>query len=398
MDQPSLQLLLKRYLDQTITEEELLALQYMLLEAEEKEKVLSSLEGLLTEQAPDMNYRAEDWEGVLQKIKGAAPTPVVDLPQTKRTSIAWIRWVAAAIVIGLMAWGVWIITHAEKVEDAPIAVGPALQDIAPGREGAVLTLADGSQMILDSLGNGVISSPDGSTVVLKNGQLSYAGINDTSLNTPIAYHAISTPNGRQFSLFLPDGTRVWLNAASSIRYPTRFKGGERRVEIRGEAYFEVAKNARMPFLVRVQGGSEIKVLGTHFNVNAYAEGEQVKTTLLEGSVKVKATGTTAPWVLLRPGQQAQVKKEIRIVTDIALDKVMAWKNGLFDFNGARLEEVMGQLARWYDLEVVYERGIPDVEFGGKMSRNVPLSDVLEGLKGMNIHFRLEEGRRLVVMP
>jgi transmembrane sensor len=220
----------------------------------------------------------------------------------------------------------------------------------------------------------------------------------------VAYNAISTPKGRQFQLVLPDGTKVWLNAASSLKYPTRFNGKERRVEITGEAYFEVAKNINMPFIATIPpqpgglGGASVKVLGTHFNINAYANEPSLKTTLLEGSVQVTA-GKNG--MNLKPGQQAAISNEtnhtIQLINGVDVEKVMAWKNGVFNFNEATLQEVMHQLERWYDIEVQYEPGVPQLEFVGKMGRDLSLNNVLRGLELSKVHFRLE-GRKLTVMP
>jgi ferric-dicitrate binding protein FerR (iron transport regulator) len=235
--------------------------------------------------------------------------------------------------------------------------------------------------------------------LLKNGQLLYnAG---GPVKGAVTYNTMTTPKGRQFQLVLPDGSKVWLNAASSLRYPTVFAGNERTVEVTGEAYFEVARNATKPFVVKVGHETEVQVLGTHFNINSYKDEANINTTLLEGSVRVLNKGKKA---LLKPGQSAQVAMQanqtagIKIVNDVDMEKVMAWKNGLFNFQDASLQEVMHQLERWYDIEVVYEKGAPEIEFVGKMERSLSLSEVLRGLQISEVHFRIEQGRRLVVMP
>jgi ferric-dicitrate binding protein FerR (iron transport regulator) len=207
-----------------------------------------------------------------------------------------------------------------------------------------------------------------------------------------------TPKGRMFRLLLPDGSAVWLNAASSIRYPTAFTGQQRRVEVTGEAYFEVAHQPQMPFRVSLNGGAAVEVLGTHFNVNAYAEDEQMNITLLEGAVQCSNGSGKA---VLKPGQQARMttgNSPIRVMDHADIEKVMAWKNGLFNFNDASLEEVMRQLERWYDIEVRYEKGIPRIEFIGKMDRSLTLAEVLAGLEMSKVHFRIEGERKLVILP
>ena len=272
-------------------------------------------------------------------------------------------------------------------------------DVAPGKAGAILTLADGTTVVLDSLGNGLVATQNGAKVLLHNGQLAY----NTNGAAPaeMTYNTMATPKGRQFQLVLPDGTKVWLNAASSLRYPTAFAGSERTVEITGEAYFEVAKlvssstGQRVPFRVKVNNQTTIEVLGTHFNINSYDDEKTVNTTLLEGSVRIVSGAEKA---ILKPGQQAQAgASQIKIVPDANVEKVMAWKNGVFDFQDASLEEVMRELQRWYNIDVVYEKGIPQLEFIGKMGRDLTLANVLSGLEMSKVHFRIE-GRKLVVLP
>jgi ferric-dicitrate binding protein FerR (iron transport regulator) len=237
----------------------------------------------------------------------------------------------------------------------------------------------------------------GSKVLLQNGELKYNA--DGSAVNAVAYNTITTPKGRQFQMTLPDGTRVWLNAGSSLRFPTVFVGNERKVEVTGEGYFEVAKNAAKPFRVSINNETEIEVLGTHFNVNSYSNETSIKTTLLEGSVRVKTqVAGKKSEVIIAPGQQAQLTAgNLKVANNVDLSEVMAWKNGVFNFHNATLEEVMRELERWYDINVVYEKGVPQIEFVGKMGRDLSLAKVLRGLEMSEVHFRLE-GRTLIVMP
>lgn len=301
------------------------------------------------------------------------------------------KWGWAAAILLVLGTGIYFWTTGNKSNVSQVATAKP-GEIAPGRDGAILTLADGSQVVLDSLGNGVIAVQNGAQAVIRNGKLEYdvTGV----MPREMVYNTIATPKGRQFSLLLPDGSRVWLNAASSIRFPTRFIGQERCVNISGEAYFEVAKNAAMPFRVSLNNGTNIEVLGTHFNVQAYEDEHSIYTTLLEGRVK---TGG----LVLAPGQQAQMSRRnpgnVKRVSEVDIDNVMAWKNGLFNFNGASLQQVMKQLERWYNIEVVYEKGVPNIGFGGKMTKSISLNGVLIALEKSEVHFRLE-GRKLIVMP
>jgi transmembrane sensor len=332
---------------------------------------------------------------ILEKDSNSAtvvlPTPVRRLPVFRQ----WWGW-AAAVLLLLVCGTYFLIQDKVKQQSSKtIASIPSLSnDVLPGSQGAILTLSNGRKVLLDSLGNGIVANQNGTKVILKNGQLVYDQAGKTTGG--MVYNTMSTPKGRQYQVRLPDGTQVWLNSESSITYPTLFTGNERKVEITGEAYFEVTKNSKMPFRVKINGQTEIEVLGTHFNINAYKDEAAIKTTLLEGSVKVTNGIDKA---LLESGQQAQLNttKKIRIVKSVDIEKIMAWKNGLFNFEGADLDEVMRQLSRWYDIDVVYEKGISDIEFVGEVSKNVSLSGVLEGLHGVGVHFRIE-GRRLVVLP
>lgn len=343
----------------------------------------------------------------VKEITGTTiPQDAQDTTSSSTHRIIFLRrfWAAASVllVLGLGAY-LWH-QNSGRPQGLTSDEKHMAKDILPGREGAILTLADGRQVVLDSLGNGVIATQSGTQVVLQNGQLAYDPRGSISGET--AYNTMSTPKGRQFSLVLPDGTRVWLNAASSIRYPTTFVGTERKVEIMGEVYFEVARNPRMPFRVNVNNRAEVAVLGTRFNLNAYDDEATVSATLLEGSVKVAAFEVEPAGrpVTLKPGQQAQImqagqKKQpgIKVINDADIDKVMAWKNGAFNFNDVSLEDVMKQLERWYDIEVIYESTVPNVGLAGKMTRDVTLNDLLKNLGDMGVHCRLE-GRTVIVLP
>lgn len=293
-------------------------------------------------------------------------------------------WVAASILFAVLVGAYWWTSYNSKPA-TPAVAGISLP-VVPGSNGAVLTLADGSTVLLDSIQQAVVALQGGATASVVNGELVYEGTGNE-----VVYNTMTTPKGRQFNMTLADGTRVWLNAASSIRYPTVFSGKERKVEVSGEAYFEVAKNAAMPFKVLVKDVAEVEVLGTHFNLNAYENEAAVNTTLLEGSVKVNGT-------IIRPGQQAQVmanSPELKVVQRADMEQVMAWKNGIFRFQDADLKQVMKQLERWYDIEVKYEGSVPGIHLQGKMDRGVALEDVMRFLADYNIATRLEN-RTLVI--
>ena len=316
-----------------------------------------------------------------QQAPARRQTPLI--PLTRLITYRVVRYAAAAIV--LLAFGILLITRNTNSKPSVAAVTPRLLDkIKPGTQKAVLTLADGTVVTLDNTANGKIAQ-QGATQVLKlaNGQIRYQAADAADKEGKVAYNIMSTPMGGQYQLTLPDGSNVWLNAGSSITYPTAFPGNTRQVKITGEVYFEVAKDKNKTFRV-IAGDQEIEVLGTHFNINAYADEDHIKTSLLEGAVKVNK-------VLLQPGQAFTFGK----VESTNVDQDVAWKNGVFNFNNQTLAQVMRQLARWYDLEIVYPQGIPQKEYGGEIGRNLTLDQVLKGLENSGIHFQLN-GRRLLV--
>ncbi|HRN57581.1 MAG TPA: FecR domain-containing protein [Agriterribacter sp.] len=342
-------------------------------------------------------------EGIMQKIKKLdesnhlAQHPMV--AAMKSFVRNWQRAAAAVlffILAGVVSW--WVFNN--NNEKQHIDFVQQTIDVPPGKNGAILKLADGREVVLDSLADGVIASQRGTIVELKNGRLVYDA--DEKIAGEMLFNTMTTPKGRQFQLLLPDGTKVWLNAASSITYPAFFAGDSRRVKVSGEVYFEVAKMKDMPFYVDIHDKAEVKVLGTHFNISSYEEEGSIKTTLLEGSIQtsVWGAGKAPEYVVLKPGQQAEITNDSKIELNepVNTDQVMAWKNELFNFENASLEEVMRQLSRWYDIEVLYEQGIPQMVFGGEMSRNVSLAGLLSGLERAGVHFRIEEGNRLIVLP
>jgi len=269
-------------------------------------------------------------------------------------------------------------------------------DISPGSSKALLTLDDGSTIVLEKAGTGTLAT-QGNTNIIKqeSGLLAYDASASISVDDEIVgTNTITTPLGGEYQVILPDGTKAWLNAASSIKYPTAFKGKERVVEIAGEVYLEVSKDVTKPFIVKVNGMTEIKVLGTHFNINAYPDEGVIKTTLLEGSVQV--TNPSSAPVTLSPGQQSNTDSEGRIfVQSVDIEAVVAWKNGTFQFNSLSIDEIMRQISRWYKVEVVYQNTKPQGEYSGIVSRNTNLSEVLDMLQLSGIKCEIE-GERLLV--
>jgi ferric-dicitrate binding protein FerR (iron transport regulator) len=316
-------------------------------------------------------------------------------PVTRRV-IPFRRIAIAASVIGLLFISAFLVFNRvgkKEIVNGGVNNQRFKDDVAPGGDKAILTLADGSTVVLDDAQNGTLAQQGSSKVIKLGGKLVYDPANKNSRE--IVYNTIATPNGGQYQLELPDGSLVWLNATSSIHFPTLFVGKERRVEITGEAYFEIAKNRDMPFIVTVNN-AEVQVLGTHFNVNAYNDEENVKTTLLEGSVKFVSGDNIN---MLRPGQQSQLTNNglIKLVSNVDVEEVVAWKNGMFDFENAGIETVMRQLARWYDVEIEYN-GKTDDLFIAEMRRNIKLSDALKALELTGkVKFDIQ-GKKIIVMP
>ena len=345
-------------------------------------------------QLPDV-----DWDAIYTKIVN---TPIIG----KR--YVWPRIAAAAVIIVLLSAGVYYISSNHNVKIASKKTQQQFKnnDVAPGGKKAVLTLANGTQIILDSAGNGALTQQGNVKIIkLNNSQLLYNSLNGSSTlpkTGEVLYNTISTPRGGQYQVVLADGSKVWLNAASSLRFPTSFTGGERKVELTGEGYFEVVHNAAKPFKVSLGklDGAEIEVLGTHFNVNAYDDETAIKTTLLEGSVKVRKGSSSKT---IRPGEQAQMENygNSKIIIQAAdVDAAIAWKNGRFIFHGENIQSVMRQLARWYDVDVNYEGNVIDEEFVGVINRTryVNISEILNMLeKTRTVSFAIS-GHDVTVMP
>ncbi|OFY39655.1 MAG: hypothetical protein A2X18_04600 [Bacteroidetes bacterium GWF2_40_14] len=278
-------------------------------------------------------------------------------------------------------------------------------DIRPGGNKAVLTLADGTKVVLDDAKEGKLHEQGNTTIIkLDSGRLAYNTRSGSAiLEKIVQYNTLTTPRGGKYCVTLPDGTIVWLNASTTLRFPVAFAGKTRKVEVKGEAYFEVAKNEAMPFIVKA-GNSEIKVLGTHFNVMAYADEQVIKTTLLEGSVEIavrkqSAEGEEIPAIKLVPGQQAQLDANNSItVVEANTREVIAWKNGFFIFNNEPIESVMQKIARWYDVNVVYETSDSTIVFTGVVSREENVSEVLRLLELTEVvHFKID-GKTITVAP
>lgn len=375
--------LLQRYLDGKCTPGEAEALMAWLQENGHHKALLQQMQAEFSQTVntphkidPGISERIE--ARLLQQIG----TPKIVRMRRRR------NWMAAATVAALIAAGALYLLTRETAQTPQLASQSKIiapKDIAPGSSKAVLTLADGSTVTLDSAGNQVIQQ--GQTLVqLNNGRLEYDA---DDIGQAVGYNTLSVPRGGQFTIVLPDGSRVWLNSASRLRYPTAFSGSMRQVELEGQGYFEVRKDAQRPFIVKT-GKLDVEVLGTGFDVMAYPDEKSINTTLVEGAVKVKD-------VTLSPGQQARMEYSTgRIqVAPVDIQQVIAWKTGFFEFDNAHLSDIMRQAARWYDLDIVMDTKGNDKTYGGRISRNLPLSELLNMLEANGARFDLQ-GRKLIV--
>ena len=348
---------------------------------------------------------------VFNKIREAIPFSGQSASKTGTT--VWFNWkrlMAAASII--LIGGILVLWNMNKKSEEVVqtqTATPVTTDRQPATDGAILKLADGKEIILDDAQDGAVATQGNTTITKQGGLLAY---NSADAGNKVLYNTLSTPNGKIYKLLLPDGSKVWLNAASSIRFPTAFVGEHRYVEVTGEVYFEVEKNADMPFQVAVNHRATIEVLGTMFNVNAYDNEEMIRTTLLEGSVKMRSevggqkpenTGTNQTSdlrhltsVVLQPGQQAQLKHTtITVAYNVNIPKVMGWKNGYFSLDDLPLQQLMREIERWYDVEVVYEKDVPAKTLFGKVNRDISLLDFMDGLRDWGVRFRLE-GKKLII--
>ena len=332
---------------------------------------------------------------LLEAMNGAEVVPV----SARRFS--WIRVAAALLLLLGLGLGIRMIWFdIDTVAVPPTTVRADVRPLTPGTDRAWLRLADGSVVYLDSTAPGLLASEAGMRLEKKaDGSIVYVSGQDVvSPADTMVFNEISTPRGGQYQVILSDGTHVWLNAETTLRFPVVFRGADRRVDLSGEAYFEVAKDQHRPFRVMTTG-SLVEVFGTHFNVNAYADEAAVRTTLLEGRVGVRPSAGTSGTNLrmLSPGEQAAVKPDgsVKIDDQADTEEAIAWKNGRFHFNSADIRSIMRQIARWYDAEVVFN-GDPELHFTGQITRRDDVSRVLQMLELTGeVRFRIE-GRRIYV--
>lgn len=383
--------LLERYAANRCTPQELLELMEALRQGGGEEAIHRRLQGIWKEGADKEEGPSLDKERIFNAIVGDEPvTPVRPL---------WRRGAAAAAVVLLLGGAIyWYARPGKGAPAGGVATADVKKDIAPGGSKAVLTLSDGTDIVLDSTRNGAVSRQGGSVVMKRDGgELAYqAAASSARATSELVYNKITTPKGGKYRVVLPDGSKVWLNAASVLRFPTAFTGSDRTVELWGEAYFEIEKDKNRPFYVKANN-MQVSVLGTSFNIMAYEEEGVVRTTLLDGAVQV--TGTSGTSLQLSPGQEARCWEngELKLIKETNTDETVAWKNDQFYFRGADIQAIMRQLARWYDIDVVYG-GAVNGKFYAKIPRNTNLSIVLRALALTNKLNFTQEGKRVTVMP
>jgi transmembrane sensor len=393
MEHKRAQELLDKYLEGNCTpEEEDLVESWYLMETEDPEAFQSE---------PDYGELGKSiWKSIQQENNRT------------RKLVPYYKWVAAAAVFVILGAGLYYLVNNAA---SPVQSNEhfAQNDITPGGNKAFLTLADGKRIVLDDAKNGEIAEQTG-VIISKtaDGQLVYTvsgALKSTKQDSKMAgFNTIETPKGGQYQINLPDGTKVWLNANSSLRYPAQFAAAKREVELKGEAYFEVAKRTiigkqqgkRLPFVVKTSS-QEVEVLGTHFNINSYQEEGNTKTTLLEGSVAVhplSSSGISVPARIIKPGEQSMLNASTLKVSTVDTEQVLAWKEGFFMFDDEDLQSIMYQVARWYDVEVEFkDNSLKSKDFSGTVSRFANVSQVLKKIELTgSVHFKIE-GRRIVVM-
>jgi transmembrane sensor len=323
-------------------------------------------------------------------LKHIQAAPVVPMHRPRKYTGTFRLAAAAAILLAMAIPATYLLRHHTP---APTPVNNALAQAAPATSShkAVLTLANGEKIVLDEKGMQQLAKQGNSTIRTKNGQLVYEKTTGEA-STPL-YNTLTTAAGETYPLVLADGSKIWLNASSSIRFPATFAGNERKIALTGEAYFEIAHDAHKPFRIQVKQIT-VDVLGTHFNINSYADEATINTTLLEGAVKINSDKGS---MQLAPGEQSQASANgnLKKITGINTDEIIAWKEGYFQFESADLTTVLRQFSHWYDLEIVYEGKVKPRKFFGMISRRSSLVNVLKMLDANNVSYKIN-GKKLIV--
>jgi hypothetical protein len=404
MNQNKLEELLRLFVDGGISREEYDQLFNYIGSNPDDEELNTAIDIVFSKSKRFNSLKTEDREQIFQNIirnkhfESEIQYEIERVP--KFAARLWYQLGIAASILMLLTTGLYFYTNRTPVQKVAVKMAePKVQVIAPGDDKAILTLSDGSKIILEDAKNGILANQAGVSIQkTSDGKLLYSFSNSAINVTPesedkILYNKIETPVGGKYQVNLPDGSKVWLNSSSSLRFSALFNGDTREVELSGEAYFDVSKNKSKPFKV-ITKDQIVEVLGTQFNINSYSDEGSIKTTLIEGSVKIIYKDKV---VLLSPGQQFQPKESMSKVVEADTEEVVAWKDGYFVFKNEDIRSIMRKLSRWYNVEVNYNGNIPEVGFGGNISRSKDISEVLDVLQLTNaVHFKVE-GRRITVM-
>lgn len=380
--------LLEAYVNKTYTHEELDELLVYIQKGENEEAVHSFMEVYYLQLKESKDLPEPNWEQMLEHIVTTTSEEEQGTVPFK-SKYAWVKYAAASILVitvGITGYFFFNKYNRKDLADTTrIEKSASVNDVVPATDKAILTLANGSQVILDSTSAQQLQQP-GAQLAIQQGKVQYK---QTDQSPQDVYNTITTPRGGQYHLVLADGTKVWLNAASSISFPVAFSGNKREVSITGEAYFEVVHKNNQPFFVKSKN-QVTEDLGTAFNIQSYDDNASVKTTLVEGAIKVNDK-------LLHPGEQAINENNQLRVAKANMEEVTAWRKGLFYFANTDFQNAMKVLGRWYDLDIVYKRSIPDRRFEGKIPNSYNLGDVLAVLRASDVHFSLR-GKTLTVEP
>jgi transmembrane sensor len=407
MSYESAQALIRKYLEGTATPEEEALLQSWYIETARDQPGISEepdyptigneiLQKLRAEQQqlpiPHLAQPDQSRPNQPQPDQAQPDQPQIGEPRAKPVIRIWPRVAVAAAILLALSAGSLLVLH-KKPEPAVVQTKPPDNDILPAGARATLTLLDGKTIQLDSARNGTVAQQGNTTIQSHDGQLIYTPGQPAAQAPSTGYNTLTATPGEHYSLVLPDGTKAWLNAGSSINYPVTFAGNERRVTVTGEVYLEIVHNPKQPFRVTVKDQT-VEDLGTHLNIKAYDDDSTINTTLLEGSVHVSKGSAAAT---LKPGEQATIRpddKTFRLRT-IDADQAIAWKNGYFSFDRADIQTVMREMARWYDVQVIFKGALPKTMFKGKVYRNIKASEALKILSYFGAHFQIE-GKTIIV--
>jgi ferric-dicitrate binding protein FerR (iron transport regulator) len=392
MEQNRITFLLKKYGAKEATPEEVDELFDLMRTGEPDDDFKKIFVETVIQAEPEIILREENWASIWNKI-------IAQTFQKKRNKVSvafWLRNVAAGVLIAVIGIGAFFVLDKKKSGiNASGKLSNDKNDIRPGSNKAILTLANGSTIILDTVQNGYLTDQSNVKIIkLNTGMLSYKS--GSNADGKSLLNTITTPRGGQYQVELEDGTKVWLNSASSLVFPVSFTGKERRVELTGEGYFEVAKNESMPFHVTVNN-MDVRVLGTHFNIMGYGDEENINTTLLEGKVNVTVNNVTKS---LDPGKEALLNKATNNISinKANIDQAVAWKNGEFRFRNTNIKAIMRQVARWYDVDVEYETTATNQYFTASLPRMKNINELLETLELTGtIHFKIEN-KKMIVLP